>query len=189
MIRTCTLDPLGHQSPHETGTVLAPVRPPEGVNLQHSGTATDTQLARMHPLRRTCSNRGGFSGGRKRVVFHAPNNNGEVEAGGAGADICQHSTAGPAICGGNLRKLSRKHLKCHFAGFSESIKTSSGNNSSANQGGLWEAKREIPPPPFHRIMSGGGTANSSWCQAGRLIRCSDLQSAVNLWSYSCQNVY
>lgn len=30
---TCTLEPLGHQSPHEAGAVFTPVRPPKGVDL------------------------------------------------------------------------------------------------------------------------------------------------------------
>lgn len=35
--RTCTLDPLSHQSPHEAGTVLAPVGSPKGMDLQQRG--------------------------------------------------------------------------------------------------------------------------------------------------------
>ena len=33
--RTCTFDSLGHESPHEVGTVFTPVWPPKRMNLEH----------------------------------------------------------------------------------------------------------------------------------------------------------
>lgn len=54
------------------------MRSPKGVNLQQSVTVTNT--VRTGAIVR--SSRGGFSGGRKRIVFQSKNDAGEVGAGG-----------------------------------------------------------------------------------------------------------